>query len=757
MAFGRIVVVAALGVFLPVPGGAQEDDGWTIDYEWAPTRQVQFQVTEGTWMDLDVSPDGRTIAFDLLGDIYTMPIGGGHATRISGGPAFEFQPRFSPEGQRIAFVSDRDGLNNIWTMAVDGSDPHQVTQETERDVNTPSWSPDGEHVFARKHFVFSRSLGAGEIWMWHRTGGSGLQVTDRPNEQQDQGEPAVSPDGRWVYYSQDVTPGPLFQYNKDPYAGIYAIRRRHLVTGEEETVTGGPGGAIAPTPHPDGVRLAFVRRVLDKSVLHVRDLDTGEEWPVWDGLEHDMQEAWAIHGPQARFAWVGSTDDIVVWAQGGLWRVDTRAGSAEQILFTADVDLRVSETVRHGVDVAPGTFDVKMLRHIDTSPDGRRVVFSALGRIYVANAGGGGARRLTESRLIENYPQFSPDGMHVVYVTWDDDEKGRVRVVPSSGGEGRALFDAPGHFVEPSWSPDGQSVLFRRGGGDLRRGTIHVGERGIYVVAAAGGEPRLVTESGSGAFFSADGARVYLTGSDGSDPALQSVDLNGNDLVTHLTGADVQEWAVSPDDRWVAFVQGWRTYVADFSRAGRPVALSPTSTAYPVRQVSSESGTNLHWSDGATLHWAVGPEYFTRTLAETFAFLDGAAEEPEEPETEGVNIAFTAEADVPAGTVAFVGGRVITAADDGAAHGAVDGIIENGTVLVDGSRIVAVGPASQIQVPSGAHVVDASGRTLMPGVIDGHAHTGLFGVGLTAQNDWSYYASLAFGVTTSHDPSVSTE
>ena len=182
-----------------------------MDQTWTSTRDIEFDVTEGTWMNLDVSPDGQTIVFDLLGDIYTMPIAGGQANRIAGGPAFEFQPRFSPDGLRIAFVSDRDGLNNIWTMDPDGSDAEQVTSESVRDVNSPAWSVDGEYIFVRKHFVFSRSLGAGELWMYHRTGGSGMQVTDRPNEQQDQGEPAVSPDGEWVYYSQDVTRGPLFQ------------------------------------------------------------------------------------------------------------------------------------------------------------------------------------------------------------------------------------------------------------------------------------------------------------------------------------------------------------------------------------------------------------------------------------------------------------------------------------------------------------------------------------------------------------------
>jgi Tol biopolymer transport system component len=189
------------------------------------TPKSALKPDEGTWMNLDVSPDGREIVFDLLGNIYIMPIEGGEARVIRESLAYEIQPRFSPDGSKISFTSDAGGGDNIWVMNRDGSDARQVTDESFRLLNNAFWTPDGNYLVARKHFTSARSLGAGEIWMYHITGGSGIQLTERPNDQQDKGQPFVSPDGRYVYYSQDVYPGGMFQYNKDPNSQIYVINR----------------------------------------------------------------------------------------------------------------------------------------------------------------------------------------------------------------------------------------------------------------------------------------------------------------------------------------------------------------------------------------------------------------------------------------------------------------------------------------------------------------------------------------------------
>ena len=95
-------------------------------------KKFHFTTNEGTWMNVDVSPDGKEIVFDLLGDIYSMPATGGEAKVLRGGHAFEVQPRFSPDGKKILFTSDAGGGDNIWVMNSDGSNAKQITKENFR-------------------------------------------------------------------------------------------------------------------------------------------------------------------------------------------------------------------------------------------------------------------------------------------------------------------------------------------------------------------------------------------------------------------------------------------------------------------------------------------------------------------------------------------------------------------------------------------------------------------------------------------------
>ena len=129
-------------------------------------RHLRYTAHEGSWMSVDVSPDGRTLVFDLLGDLYTLPLAGGHATRLTRGMAFDAQPRFSPDGQAIVFTSDRGGGENLWILSTDLTDTVQVTKGKHDTYVSPEWTPDGQYVIASK---------GGKLHLWHRTGGAGVR------------------------------------------------------------------------------------------------------------------------------------------------------------------------------------------------------------------------------------------------------------------------------------------------------------------------------------------------------------------------------------------------------------------------------------------------------------------------------------------------------------------------------------------------------------------------------------------------------
>jgi len=752
-------ILAAL-LFLPGQAVAQEKNTaaeksarWDITEPHGPVREIEFHTDEGTWISVDVSPDGRTLVFDLLGDIYLLPIEGGEAKLLRGGLAYETQPRFSPDGKRIAFTSDRDGLENLWIMDIDGGNARQITKERERQVSNPVWSPDGQYLIGRKHFRNTRSLGAGEMWLYHIGGGNGLQLTQRRNWEQNASEPELSRDGRYLYWSEDMTPGGGFQYNRDPHAGIYAIRRLDRETGKVETFISGPGGAATPRLSPDGKTLAYVKRIGSKSALVLHDLESGRERVLYDELDRDQQESWAIFGIYPSYAWLPDGGSIVIWAGGKIRRIDVQTGRADVIPFRAHVKQTVTEAVRFPQAVAPDSFDVRMLRWVTVAPDGRSVVYNALGKLWIRPLPDGTPRRLTddESRF-ELFPAFSPDSRSIVYTTWNDDELGAVWTVRVDGKNRKRLTTAPGHYVEPAFSPDGGEVVYRRIGGDGWRGRLHTREPGIYRVPAAGGTPVFVTAEGARPLYDRSGQRIYLFGREGGKPALLSVDRNGADRRVHLTSENAVAITPSPDGRYVAISERFHVHVAPFPTTGQPVAIGPNTNAYPVVRVSRDAGFNLHWSaDSRRLYWSLGPELFHRDLVETFAFFEGAdsASLKAAPEAAGLQIGFRAPTARPTGKIAIVGATVITMKGDE--------VLTNATVVVDGNRIAAVGPAASTPVPADAIRIDATGKYIIPGLIDVHAHIGNGSNGITPQRHWGYYINLAFGVTTMHDPSSDTE
>jgi len=370
-----LAALAAALLLVPAAHAEDKSDEKKWDVSAPPgmkTRTVPVDTDEGTWMNLDVSPDGRTIAFDLLGDIYTIPIAGGTATRIAEGLAFEIQPRFSPDGRRIAFTSDRGGGDNIWVMNVDGSDKRQLTKEDFRLLNNPSWSADGRFIAARKHFTTARSEGTGEIWLYHVSGGAGVPLVKKPNEQfqKELGEPIFSNDGASIWFTRNTTPGPIFEYAQDSNGQVFDIERYDIATGKTESVVTGAGGAVRPTPSPDGKWIAFVRRERARSKLYLQDLGTGAVRKIYDALDQDLQETWAVQGLYPNMDWLPDSKTLIFWAGGKLRRIEVASGASSVIPFRVSDSRTVIDPVRPQVAVAPDRFMTRMPRFAAVSPDG---------------------------------------------------------------------------------------------------------------------------------------------------------------------------------------------------------------------------------------------------------------------------------------------------------------------------------------------------------------------------------------------------
>src|SRR5919112_1193292 len=634
---------------------SKKPEPWDVEGDHGPTTTVEFDTDEGTWMSCDVSPDGRTIVFDILGDIYRMPVTGGRAELLAGGASWEWQPRFAPDGRWIAYTSDRDGGDNIWVMDADGRNRRQVTKETQRLLNTPAWTPDGQYVVARRRFVYFVASTA-------------------------------------------------FDYNKNVYDSIYWIDRYDTQKGRRATFVRGAGGAIRPAVSPDGKYLSFIRRVGLKTVLFLREIDTGREWPVFDGLTHDQQETWAVYGTYPGYAWTPDGKSIVITAAGKFVRVDVGAKTAAPIPFTAHVSQKVTEAVRSPIKVAPERDRARLLRWAQRGAG--RVVYSALGKIYVKE-GDAAPRRLFNTNYLEYAPSLSADGRQLTFVTWSDAEKGAVWVANSDGTNARRLTTVGDQYANPVFSPDGTKIVYLKGRGsvyheeDLASDStfeIHYWDAGeshyVMDLQSRGTNARMPVLS-----FDREGERIYFmeagggSGGGPTEPAkfityLSSVKLDGDDFKRHIEGAYVTEIIPSPDHKWIAFRELHKLYVAPFPQIGKTVKLSSTETNVPVRPASPQAGNWLAWSpDSKSVQWTLGENFYEQSLEN----INKALAKDEKPAAPRATvIGFDFETARPRGLVALVNARVVTMKGDE--------VIEKGTILVEDNRIKAVG--ARLQIPS---------------------------------------------------------
>ena len=754
------------------------------DLPLIPTRPLKFTTDEGTWMSLDVSPDGKTLVFDLLGDLYTLPIAGGTATRITSGSGFDGQPRFSPDGKTIVFVSDRSGSENLWFVDPDGQHVRPLTRGPNNAFVSPSFTPDGQYVVVTK---------SADLWLYHKDGGNGLKLTSQTPPAAPQGPgggqapnnfmgASATPDGRYIYASARVAPA---GYNQ--MLGSTQIVMYDRATGRLERRTLNLGTGFRPQVSPDGKTIAYGSRRMAITGLKLRDLASGDERWLANEIQRDDIESRGSRDLLPGYAWMPDSKALVLAHHGHIWRVDATTGQQTQIPFTAEVDQMIGDLSRFEYQVNDTTLTVRQIRGARPSPNGKQLVFTALDRLWIMDMPSGKPRRLTAADEGEHSPVWSPDGKYIAFISWTEDG-GDIWRIPAAGGKPEKLTRAQAFYEDLAYSPNGSRLVAVRAPREQRAEmNDEINPKLIITdlvwIPAAGGNATLIAPLTNAAspHFSNDSTRVWVY--DDAD-GLVSMRWDGTDRKAHLivTGYQqpgggpnarprrAEQLQVSPDGSRVLALVDNKIFVLPLPMTGGETPTvsveQATNGAVPFRRLSRIGGDFLGWNnDSKGVYYSLGRAFFQYDLARADSLAaDSAAKAPPRPargdsanvgaargkpiyEPARTDITITAAKDRPTGTVVLKGARIITMKGDE--------VIPRGDVVVTNNRIVAVGAEGSVTVPAGARTIDVSGKTIMPGFVDVHAHMWPQW-GIHSPQPYMYTVNLAYGVTTTRDPQTST-
>lgn len=742
-------------------------------------RAISFETSEVTWMSLDVSPDGKTIVFDLLGDLYVVPTSGGKAERISGGMAFDAQPRFSPDGKRVVFTSDRDGSENVWIMTVsmpindttaaaDSTGLKQLTKGKNAAFYSPEWTPDGNYIVASK----IEGLGVNKLWLYHSEGGSGIELMSKEKTWNLIGA-AFGPDNRWIYISRK---NGRWEYNMKTFGFQIGVYDRE--SGEFYPLTNHTGGGVRPAVSPDGKWLVYGSRHDAKTGYKIRNLSTGqEEWLLYP-VQRDDQESRFTRDMLPGYSFTPDSKAIITSINGKIVRVELSSGRVSDIPFTAPVSVEVGPRVHFETRVDDGPVKVRQIQSASLSPDGSMLAFTALDRLYVQPVAGGTPKRMAEMSAGQFSPAWSPDGKWIAFVTWSESEGGALYKVAARGGNAVKLSSVNAYYTDPVWTPGGNEIVVAKGPWQQRRDMIGGQGMSLVRIPANGGPDKLIAPlKGGRPHFAETADRIYVyEGQEG----LVSMKLDGTDRKVHVKvtgykspGAErpspASQVVMGPDGEQAIALVNNHIYIVTVPKVGGDApsisVLNPESASFPVEKVTTIGGMFMSWGPkAAEVNWSLGNTFFRYHISAAKAFADSLKklpkkrdekkeEDAEEPAYEPltVKVSLVEPREKGSGVIVFRGARILTMKPG--APG--DGIIENGTVVVTDNRITAVGPAGSVDVPRNAKVIDATGTTILPGFVDTHAHMWP-GFGVHRGIVWEYLANLAYGVLTTRDPQTGT-
>jgi Tol biopolymer transport system component len=720
---------------------------FAADQPLSAERQLRFTTSEVTWRSLDVSPDDKSIVFDTLGDLYTVSIKGGVAKPLSRGLAWDAQPRYSPDGKHIVYVSDANGAQNLWIMQANGQNARILTQERFTTFQSPEWTPDGRAIVAG--YDVGRNYQALKLFPLDGSAAQGLGV-DKESSVVTRG-PAFGNNSNRIFYAFAAAPREL-----EMGAAAWQIAVLDLRSGVSAPVTEEPGSAFRPTLSQDGQWLVYGSRDGAETGLRVRNLSSGAERWLVPRVDRDHQEMTANLDLLPGMAFTPDSKYILANFSGKIQRIDIATGKATPIEVQVPVEIGLGELAQFSYRVDEGPVKVRQIRTPRLSPDGKQTVFVALNRLWLVN-GTEQPRRLTSFEVGEFEPTYSPDGKFIAFITWTEKEGGQIyRVAADGRGKPQRLNAAPGYFSALEYSPDGSRLVVLRA--PWRHGVL----QGMWGSGAAsglelawlpatGGELTTITPvnrgyvsmydfgftSGTRPHFAQDPDRIYFYD---AEQGLTSVKFDGSERRRHFK-------VTGPAYEWVRSTPQVAAEQVQISPDGCHALIELTDrhvyrAAIPAATVDSVPTIALDFSQLSSLRVTTIGGYDPRWNRDgTFSYALGSSIFNEQGEK--LKIALTVPRQQSSGSVALRGARIVSM------RGAE--VIENGVVLIQDGRITALGSAAQVSIPSEAKILDVAGKTIIPGLVDVHAHMSP-PTGIHATQPWQYAANLAYGITTALDP-----
>jgi len=769
-----------------------------------PTRKVKFTTDKGTWMSVDVSPDGKTIIFDMMGDLYTIPISGGKATHITEGMPYDVHPRFSPDGKSILYISDKSGSDNLWTMDLASKEEKQITKDKDKYHVSAAWSPDGDYI------VGTRGRRNIKPFIVHKDGGSGADLMSKQKTRKFI-DPAFSADGKHIYFSSRTG-----AWNYNAQLPQYQIMSYDREDADTETVTSRYGSAFTPTLSKDGKWMVYGSRFEEHTGLVLRNLKSGEERWLAYPVQRDDQESIAPLGVLPAMAFTPDSKNLIASYGGQLYSISISNNTANEIPFSVDVDLDLGPMVSFKYPIDDATEGlVTQIRDAKPSPDGKEIVFTALNRLYIMSLPNGKPKRLTKHNFTEAMPAWSPNGKEIVFTTWKPDGGHLYKVNASGKGSATQLTKERGIYTNPEWSYQNNRIAFTKGAAQTYDDAIDPFNGRVYEelawISDEGGRVTVIDKSKGRTkpHFTKVNERVYLNHGgkglisirwDGSDEkehlkltgikTYGSSDIFGKDHQTAMPthedgwrennkGSRPSEIRISPDAKQALAKINNDVYSVIIPMIGTTPSINlakPENAAFPARKLTVIGGEFPSWSaDSKSVHWSLGASHFVYDLVKGKAFADSLAlvkkrekalkkaeKETDSTKTEDkkdkkkdkpqfkadeYKVKVKYQRAIPKGKTLLKGGRIITMNGNN--------IIENGDILIENNRIKNIGVSGSFTVPNDAKVITINGKTVTPGFVDTHAHMWP-NWGIHKNQVWIYSANLAYGVTTTRDPQTAT-